>query len=40
MITPHDSKIDDAPLAEARPAPLQGPALLRAWLAAAARAHP
>ncbi len=40
MTTPHDSKIDDAPLAETRPAPLQGPALLRGWLAAAARAHP
>ncbi len=42
METPPDTKFDDAALADARlAAPAeQGPALLRGWLAAAARAYP
>ena len=40
MNTPHDSTIEDTALAEAQPANAQGPALLRGWLEAAARAHP
>ncbi len=40
MITPHDSRIEDTAVTAQPPAPAQGPALLRGWLAAAARAHP
>jgi acyl-coenzyme A synthetase/AMP-(fatty) acid ligase len=41
MTTPPDSKLEDATLEQARPrAEAAGPALLRGWLAAAARAHP
>jgi acyl-coenzyme A synthetase/AMP-(fatty) acid ligase len=40
MTAPHDSAIGIPVPAAAHPAPAQGPALLRGWLAAAARAHP
>lgn len=40
MAAPQDSRIEAAARAAAHPAPAQGPALLRGWLAAAARLYP
>ena len=40
MAAPQDSRIEPAARAAAPSAPAQGPALLRGWLAAAARTHP